>query len=75
MGVTLTEAFEVPRPRLFRLAYRTLGSRAEAEDILQEAYLRWHQTERQAIESSDGLARDDYEQAGDRPAAPAEDGT
>jgi RNA polymerase sigma-70 factor (ECF subfamily) len=51
MGVTLTEAFEALRPRLFGLAYRMLGSRAEAEDILQEAYLRWHQTDRQAIEN------------------------
>jgi RNA polymerase sigma-70 factor (ECF subfamily) len=51
MGVTLVEAFEALRPRLFGLAYRMLGSRAEAEDILQEAYLRWHQTDRQAIEN------------------------
>ena len=28
-----------------------LGSRAEAEDILQEAYLRWHQADRQTIEN------------------------
>ena len=51
MAVTLTETFEALRPRLFGLAYRMLGSRAEAEDILQEAYLRWHQTDRQAIEN------------------------
>jgi RNA polymerase sigma-70 factor (ECF subfamily) len=29
------------RPRLFAIAYRMLGSAAEAEDILQEAWLRW----------------------------------
>jgi len=34
--------FESHRQRLFGVAYRMLGSRAEAEDILQEAYLRWH---------------------------------
>jgi RNA polymerase sigma-70 factor, ECF subfamily len=34
--------FESQRQRLFGIAYRMLGSRAEAEDILQEAYLRWH---------------------------------
>jgi RNA polymerase sigma-70 factor (ECF subfamily) len=35
--------FDTHRPRLFGLAYRMLGSRAEAEDVLQDAYLRWHQ--------------------------------
>ena len=33
--------FEEHRSRLFGLAYRMLGSAAEAEDIVQEAYLRW----------------------------------
>ncbi|HEV2701658.1 MAG TPA: RNA polymerase sigma-70 factor [Steroidobacteraceae bacterium] len=34
--------FERVRPRLFGIAYRMLGSRADAEDVLQDAYLRWH---------------------------------
>lgn len=34
--------FERHRSRLFSIAYRMLGSRAEADDALQEAYLRWH---------------------------------
>lgn len=34
--------FERHRPRLFGIAYRMLGSRTDAEDILQDAYLRWH---------------------------------
>ncbi|WP_109468645.1 sigma-70 family RNA polymerase sigma factor [Albibacillus kandeliae] len=34
--------FDAQRPRLLRIAYRMLGSWAEAEDIVQEAYLRWH---------------------------------
>lgn len=35
------DIFEAQRPRLLRLAYRMLGSRASAEDIVQEAWLRW----------------------------------
>jgi len=38
---SLTEAFEAQRPRLIRLAYRMLGSVAEAEDVVQDAWLRW----------------------------------
>jgi RNA polymerase sigma-70 factor (ECF subfamily) len=36
-----TQAFEQHRGRLYGIAYRMLGSRAEAEDIVQEAWLRW----------------------------------
>ena len=36
-----TEVFEAHRPRLARLAYRMLGSVAEAEDVVQNAWLRW----------------------------------
>ncbi|HEX5377932.1 MAG TPA: RNA polymerase sigma factor SigJ [Phenylobacterium sp.] len=35
------ETFEAQRPRLRRLAYRMLGSVAEAEDVVQDAWLRW----------------------------------
>ncbi|MGB6489428.1 MAG: RNA polymerase sigma-70 factor [Steroidobacteraceae bacterium] len=34
--------FERHRPRLFGIAYRMLSSRSDAEDVLQDAYLRWH---------------------------------
>ena len=33
--------FQDLRPLLFALAYRRLGTRADAEDVVQEAYLRW----------------------------------
>jgi RNA polymerase sigma-70 factor (ECF subfamily) len=42
-------AFEVHRGRLFGLAYRMLGSRAEAEDVVQDAYVRWHQTDQASV--------------------------
>jgi RNA polymerase sigma factor (sigma-70 family) len=32
------------RPRAFAIAYRMLGSVSEAEDVMQEAFLRLHQT-------------------------------
>jgi RNA polymerase sigma-70 factor, ECF subfamily len=43
-------AFETHRHALTGLAYRMLGSRAEAEDVVQDAYLRWHAAERATIE-------------------------
>lgn len=36
-----TAAFEAERPRLRRLAYRMLGSVHEAEDVVQDAWIRW----------------------------------
>lgn len=41
MTPVLTEAFEANRQRLKRLAYRMLGSVSEAEDAVQDAWLRW----------------------------------
>lgn len=37
------------RPRLMQVAYRMLGSVADAEDIVQEAFIRWMATDRTAI--------------------------
>ena len=45
------EVFQSHRPRLFGIAYRMLGSRADAEDLLQDAYLRWHQSATEDIHS------------------------
>lgn len=39
------DIFEAQRPRLIRLAYRMLGSVAEAEDVVQDAWLRWTRTD------------------------------
>jgi RNA polymerase sigma-70 factor, ECF subfamily len=41
--------FESVRPRLFGIAYRMLGNAAEAEDIVQDAWLRWQGTDRSAV--------------------------
>jgi len=40
-----TEVFETLRPRLLGVAYRILGSVADAEDVLQEAWMRWSRTD------------------------------
>ena len=45
------DPFVAERGRLFALAYRMLGSVEDAEDILQEAFLRWHGTDTAAIET------------------------
>src|SRR3954467_694271 len=42
-------AFNDARPRLFGIAYRMLGSSTEAEDIVQEAWLRWQACDRGAV--------------------------
>jgi len=42
MGLLVSEVFEDLRPLLFSIAYRMLGRVAEAEDIVQEAFLRYH---------------------------------
>lgn len=39
------EQFESARPRLFSLAYRMLGEATEAEDVVQDAYLRWEKAD------------------------------
>jgi DNA-directed RNA polymerase specialized sigma24 family protein len=44
------QSFESHRRALTGLAYRMLGSRAEAEDVVQDAYLRWHEADHAAIE-------------------------
>jgi RNA polymerase sigma-70 factor (ECF subfamily) len=43
------------RPRLFGIAYRMLGSVAEAEDIVQEAWLRWQGADRTAVRNPAGF--------------------
>ena len=42
-------SFEPVRPRLLRVAYRMLGSVADAEDVVQDAFLRWLGADRTAV--------------------------
>lgn len=45
------EQYQQVRPLLFSIAYRMLGTATEAEDVLQEAYLRWQQAANEEIEN------------------------
>lgn len=47
--------FEQHRGELFRLAYRILGTRTDADDVLQEAFLRWRGSDRSAVRSAWGF--------------------
>ena len=48
-----TATFQRLRPRLQGIAYRMLGTWAEAEEVVQDAWLRWHEAERARIENSE----------------------
>jgi RNA polymerase sigma-70 factor, ECF subfamily len=43
------ESFQAVRPRLFGIAYRILGSAAEADEIVQDTWIRWHGAERSKV--------------------------
>src|SRR5690348_12078445 len=44
-------AFAPVRPRLIGIAYRMLGSSAEAEDVVQDVWMRWQSTNRNVVEN------------------------
>jgi RNA polymerase sigma-70 factor (ECF subfamily) len=48
-----TATFQKYRPRLLGLAYRMLGTQADAEDVLHDAWLRWHQQDTQALDEAE----------------------
>ncbi|ABB10211.1 RNA polymerase sigma-70 factor [Burkholderia sp. Ac-20384] len=47
------QTFRALRPRLQKIAYRMLGSVADAEDIVQDVWLRWHEAARDSIENTE----------------------
>lgn len=51
MSAAALDLFERERPRLFGLAYRMLGSVGDAEDLVQDAYLRWQRVEPAQVET------------------------
>src|SRR4051812_19867136 len=51
---TLADRFEALRPRLLRIAYSHLGSVAEAEDVLQDAWLRLQRVDSEEIRDLPG---------------------
>ncbi|MGW3966129.1 RNA polymerase sigma factor SigJ [Amycolatopsis sp. NPDC005003] len=51
VGVREVEVFESNRARLEAIAYRLLGSAADAEDAVQDTFLRWQSAERERIET------------------------
>lgn len=49
------ERFKPHRDRLFGVAYRMTGSVADAEDCVQESFLRWERTDREAVRNDEAF--------------------
>jgi len=56
-AVDAASSFDPLRPKLQRIAYRMLGSVADAEDMVQEAFIRWMGTDRVAIREPEAFLR------------------
>jgi RNA polymerase sigma-70 factor (ECF subfamily) len=50
-------SFDPLRPRLIRVAYRMLGSVADAEDVVQEAFIRWMKADRSDVREPEAYLR------------------
>jgi len=48
----MSDDFEAQRRHLRALAYRMLGSRAEAEDVVQDCWLRWREVDHAQVQSA-----------------------
>jgi RNA polymerase sigma-70 factor (TIGR02957 family) len=48
-----TATFGRLQPRMLGVAYRMLGSMAEAEDVVQDVWLRWHDTDKQDVDNAE----------------------
>jgi RNA polymerase sigma-70 factor, ECF subfamily len=56
-GHDAAAVFDPLRPRLTRIAYRMLGSVADAEDVVQDAFLRWLGADRDAVREPEAYLR------------------
>jgi RNA polymerase sigma-70 factor, ECF subfamily len=52
-----TAGFDPLRPKLMRVVYRMLGSVADAEDVLQEAFIRWMRADRSEVREPEAFLR------------------
>src|SRR5262245_13243475 len=50
-------SFDPLRPKLMRVAYRMLGSVVDAEDVLQEAFIRWMGADRSEVREPEAFLR------------------
>lgn len=50
-------SFDPLRPKLMRVAYRMLGSVADAEDMMQEAFIRWMKADRREVREPEAYLR------------------
>src|SRR5207342_3677632 len=50
-------SFDPLRPKLMRVAYRMLGSVADAEDMVQEAFIRWIRADRSEVREPEAFLR------------------
>ena len=48
-------SFHAVRPRLFGIAYRVLGSASEADDVVQDTWIRWQRTDRSNVRDAAGF--------------------
>jgi hypothetical protein len=54
-------SFEAVRPRLFGIAYRTLESAADADDVVQNTWIRWQRTDRNKVRDEAAFLGYDHE--------------
>jgi RNA polymerase sigma-70 factor (ECF subfamily) len=52
-SISAPATFAELRPRLFSIAYRMLSTRADAEDVVQEAWLRWNGADQAGLQSAE----------------------
>jgi RNA polymerase sigma-70 factor (ECF subfamily) len=57
MAEDAAAVFDPLRPQLIRVAYRMLGSVADAEDVVQDAFLRWLGADRDAVQTPEAYLR------------------